>query len=1731
VKLSSKFHLFSLSILIVMTFCVLAAGIFIINELAQKQHRQILQVKLEKVRETVSDTLNRSGVSSAAKAAERLQSELRAELGLNSIHIFVVEAPDRVIFHPELQMGERIERDDLESLLELREGAVEYTEDGGDSHFAVYTTIQPIDWMILLSIDEDEMYAKEAAYFRNITLIAFGLFAICALVVSLFVRRFISRLQFTLDCIKDIENGDLETRIPIEADDEVGQLQAGVNSLSAKIQQRTLEQLRAERAKHFSEEKYQQLFATANEGIWIQDENYRTTMINEHMAQMLGYTAAEIQGRKVTDFMFDEDVNDHAKKIEERSRNISDVYERRMRHKDGSTVWMLISATPIFDDGRFRGSFAMLTDITERKIVEQQLAASEHLFRTLVENSPDPISRYDLNLRRVYINPALQKLFTVPVENALGRTPKNSSPLIDHERYMNNLRRAIETGQEISDEIAYRSPQDALCWASARFAPEFDTDGKIQSVLVISNDTTEQKLAEAERLELLHFLESLDRINRVLQEEGDIEQILNRTLDEVLDIFDCDRAYLQYPCDPAATSEWRMPMERCKPDYPSQLPPGRRLPYHPHLAEILSALLASDTPVRFGPNSERPIPSELMENLGVRSLMAVALHPKVDRPWQFGVHQCSHDRIWSDQEARLLEEIGRRLSDRLNNLLITRNLSESEARLRLVFENSPVSIQEEDYSVVKSHLESLRPQFGEDLAGYLTQHPEVLEECAGLVRIIEINQAALALHEAESKEAVLAGLSQIFLPETMPSFRDNLLSLMRGETNFRRDSVLQTLNGHRYHIDAFFSVCPGYEDNLGKVLVSLIDISELKRAEQVRQLHLHFLESLDRVNRVLQGEGNIEQIMDKALREVRSIFECDRAYLLYPCDPQAPSYAVPIESTTSKYPGAGARGMEVPMDDFVSSLMRTLLDSDHSLKLGAGTDIPISDFLREEFSIRSFLAVALRPRVDRPWQFGIHQCSYDRVWSDQEMRLFEEIGHRLSDGLNDLLITRNLRESEERFRLVYENSPVPIWEEDFSAVKQRLEELKARCGGDLEAYLLAHPAVVKECASLVRIENVNSATLELHEADSEEALYEGLQKTFIPESYDAFRKELVALSRGETELLFDGVVQTLSGKRREVSVSFSVCPGYEQSLSKVFVSLFDITQRKQDEDHLRLAASVFSTSQEGILISNADNRIIDVNPAFTRLTGYSREEALGKDPSFLSAEQHQDQSFYARMWHTIETTGEWQGELWNQRKSGEVFPEQLSIVAVKDAQGRLQHYVGAFSDISMIKRHEADLDRIAHYDMLTSVPNRRLLSDRLEQALAHSQRHHTNLAVCYLDLDGFKPINDEYGHEIGDRMLIEIANRLLSMSRGEDTVARLGGDEFVLLWNDIGSDTDCHRALERILDKVIEPMLLEDISLSVSASIGVTLYPDDHVDADSLLRHADHAMYTAKQLGKNRFQIFDARLERQISARQELLEKIERGQRRGQFELYYQPKLDYTTCKVVGVESLLRWNDPVLGLLGPKEFLSLIENDNLAFKMGCWIIGQALQQAKVWDKIGITLPISVNIFPRHLKYRGFIDDLRHAIENYWPQMPKNRLIFEIVESTDLEELEPTEQVIRECVDMGIGFSLDDFGTGYSSLVYLRRLSIEELKIDQSFVRDMLEDPNDEAIVVGVISLGQAFGLRVVAEGVETARQAEHLVKLGCSIVQGFGLGRPMPAHAFEQWLADFDIRELKLCRK
>ncbi len=579
----------------------------------------------------------------------------------------------------------------------------------------------------------------------------------------------------------------------------------------------------------------------------------------------------------------------------------------------------------------------------------------------------------------------------------------------------------------------------------------------------------------------------------------------------------------------------------------------------------------------------------------------------------------------------------------------------------------------------------------------------------------------------------------------------------------------------------------------------------------------------------------------------------------------------------------------------------------------------------------------------------------------------------------------------------------------------------------------------------------------------------------------------------------------------------------EGVIQGAIATFVDITERKHAEENLRITASVFDISQEAIFITDAENNIIDVNAAFCRITGYGSEEVVGRNPRMLSSGQ-QSKEFYAAMWRDLMVNKSWRGEIWNRRKNGELFPEMLSISVLCGADGQVLRHVAVFSDISNLKAHEAELNRIAHFDALTGIPNRILLADRMKQAIAQTAREKNMMALCYLDLDGFKPINDTLGHQAGDEVLVEVARRIGNTIRGGDTSARLGGDEFVVLLLGLERGEECVVTLERLLESISQPIRVRDKPLVVSASIGVSIYPMDDEEPDMLLRHADQAMYIAKQAGKNRFHIYDVALDRRARDQNEFLKNIRFALEHGQFELHYQPKINLRTRELVGAEGLIRWRHPDRGLLSPAQFMPHIENTGLDIEIGQWVTTTALDQIAQLRTQGLDIEISINISGYHLESPGFVETLRKQVECH-PGLRPRSLQIEVLETVALNDINIVREIIGECRDLGIGFALDDFGTGYSSLSYLSGLPVDVLKIDQSFVRDMLEDKGDRAIVQGIIALAYAFERQTVAEGIETVAQYRMLLEMGCELGQGFGIARPMPADELVAWRTTWSEQE------
>ena len=452
------------------------------------------------------------------------------------------------------------------------------------------------------------------------------------------------------------------------------------------------------------------------------------------------------------------------------------------------------------------------------------------------------------------------------------------------------------------------------------------------------------------------------------------------------------------------------------------------------------------------------------------------------------------------------------------------------------------------------------------------------------------------------------------------------------------------------------------------------------------------------------------------------------------------------------------------------------------------------------------------------------------------------------------------------------------------------------------------------------------------------------------------------------------------------------------------------------------------------------------------------------------------------------------------------------------------HFNDMLSEIerrdSRLALHQEELEHSAHYDALTGVPNRRLLADRLGIAIARARRTGKSLAVCYLDLDGFKGVNDQFGHAGGDLLLIEITERLKAVLRADDTLSRLGGDEFVLLLSDLVQIEESHPILDRVLVAVGTPVLIEGTPASVSGSIGVTLFPADDVDADTLLRHADQAMYRAKEAGKNRYNLFDPDLDRRVQVHRTQLERLREALENDEFVLHYQPKVDLVTGDVIGAEALIRWQHPERGLLPPVDFLLYMNGSDLEIPVGEWVIDTVLKQIEAWHAIGLTTTASANITAAHLLHPGFSEHLQQALERH-PNVAPENLELEILETAALADLDQAVKVVTSCRQLGVRFALDDFGTGYSSLTYFRSLPVDILKIDQSFVREMLDDPDDLGIVETVLQLARAFNRPVIAEGVETLDLGAVLINLGCRYAQGYGIARPMPAEKFPGWVDEW----------
>lgn len=614
---------------------------------------------------------------------------------------------------------------------------------------------------------------------------------------------------------------------------------------------------------------------------------------------------------------------------------------------------------------------------------------------------------------------------------------------------------------------------------------------------------------------------------------------------------------------------------------------------------------------------------------------------------------------------------------------------------------------------------------------------------------------------------------------------------------------------------------------------------------------------------------------------------------------------------------------------------------------------------------------------------------------------------------------------------------------------------------------------------------------------------------------------LAAIARGERDT-YQMEKRYISRDGREFWVELSVgCQRDPEGRPLHLIGVVsDITERKRDQAALRLMGEVFRQAGEAILVTDHDNRIVMVNQAFTALTGYAPEEVLGKNPRLLSAGRTSRET-YRKMWVALHQRGHWQGEVWDRRKDGGVYPKLLSISVLKDARGRVTHHIASFTDISEHKEAEDRIRYLALHDTLTGLPNRLSLQERLSQALQTAERRREMLGVIFVDLDRFKLINDTLGHHAGDAMLIQLGRRLQQNVRSNDVVARLGGDEFVVVVTG-ADDVDTVLAVaEKLLEALRQPYQIEGQLLHTTPSLGLSFYPRDGKDVESLMRNADVAMYHAKSRGRNGLQCYEPALNLAASDRLSLESRLPRALAGGEFRLYYQPKVDGQSGCLAGVEALVRWQDPERGMVPPDRFIPVAEETGLIVPLGAWVLEEACRQRRAWYDQGLpAFRVAVNLSPLQSRQEDFLSHVAALLAQYGLQ--PGDLELEITESAAMRDPLETIGILKRIKEMGISLAIDDFGTGYSSLAYLKLLPIDTLKLDRSFVQDIDAGGDDAVICSATIALAHALGLAVVAEGVENAAQEDYLLRLGCDQLQGYRFSKPLPAAELELLLAGLD---------
>lgn len=645
----------------------------------------------------------------------------------------------------------------------------------------------------------------------------------------------------------------------------------------------------------------------------------------------------------------------------------------------------------------------------------------------------------------------------------------------------------------------------------------------------------------------------------------------------------------------------------------------------------------------------------------------------------------------------------------------------------------------------------------------------------------------------------------------------------------------------------------------------------------------------------------------------------------------------------------------------------------------------------------------------------------------------------------------------------------------------------------------------------LRITSWNNSAKNIYGYTEEEVLGEKIKRIIVEYNKEALPKDFV---EHKSEILDIRVHRKKDGERLYVIVNKSERYDDENRSNGSILIIRDVSEFYETQKRLILWGAAYRNSSDGILITDRHNHIISANQSFSSITGFSEDEVLGKTPAMLSSGRH-DSDFYKGLWRELNSNGFWMGEIWNRRKSGEIFPERLSIKAIKDENNELMNYVAIFQDIAQEKKKEEEIHNLAYFDQLTKLPNRILMNDRLRQALTHANRIGRKAGIMFLDLDRFKNVNDVLGHFAGDQLLIETARRLEGCVRADDTVCRQGGDEFILILQEVNSNDDLAHIAKKLIEAIETEYHIEKEAISISTSIGISIYPDDGMEANDLIKRADMALYAAKSSGRNQYQFYTQEMNKHINEKMKIENDLSKAIHENALEIVFQPQVELDSEKIVGVEALIRWNHPQLGEIDTGKFISIAEETGLILELDRWMIVEMCRKIVDWNNrysgLG-EIRFSINLSGAEIGNKQFLKTVAAALSEY--KIAKHAIEFEITETTLMQDMVHSQDVLSQLSLMGVSIAIDDFGTGYSSLSYLKTLPIDTLKIDKSFIKNIEKEPNERKITEAIINLARTMEIEIIAEGVETKAQAQFLLGAGCKIVQGYYYYPPLAESDF-----------------